>query len=238
MYNKPANGPIGLSRICSCVQGYRVLYCFQITTCICVKLISHVTTFELPSSYASRLSYASFCGNGNLLQLIFSDCQMLFSVAHEGVIMTHKSTDMAKLLAGTRKIHCSVQLFYSSYRVASQFAKWSSLTFFLTFPLPSLTKQVKINFLAANSLDNTRKTKTVYSLNLNCKLYWDTDLYQSENWHQVKCWDIVRTVFFFKIPWLFPDFKQNLQIPWPFPDLVTLFTWMCFWPWHITWMEN
>ena len=28
--------------------------------------LSHVTTFELPSSYASQLSYASFCGNGNL----------------------------------------------------------------------------------------------------------------------------------------------------------------------------
>ena len=83
--------------------------------------LSHVTTFELPSSYASQLSYAS--GNGNLLQLIFSDCQMLFSVAHEGIIMTLKSTDMTKLLTGTRKIHCSVQLFHSSYRVASQFAK-------------------------------------------------------------------------------------------------------------------
>ena len=69
--------------------------------------LSHVTTFELPSSpassYASQLSYASFCGNGNLLQLIFSDCQMLFWVAHEGIIMTLKSTDMTKLLTGTRK---------------------------------------------------------------------------------------------------------------------------------------
>ena len=185
-----------------------------------MKLISHVTTFELPSSYSSQLSYASFCGNGNLLQLIFSDCQMLFSVAHEGIIMTLKSTDMTKLLTGRRKIHCSVQLFHSSYRVASQFAKWSSLTFFLTFPLPSLTKQAKINFLAANSLDNTRKTKTVYSLNLNCKLYWDTDLYQSENWHQVKCWDIVRTGLFSK----FPDFFLTLSKIFKFPDL--FLTWL------------
>ena len=51
-----------------------MLYRFQITTCICMKLIfsvlesdvhkaenlSHVTTFKSP------LSYASFCGNGNL----------------------------------------------------------------------------------------------------------------------------------------------------------------------------
>ena len=135
-------------------------------------------------------------------------------------IMTLKSTDMTKLLTGTRKIHCSVQLFHSSYRVASQFAKWSSLTFFLTFPLPSLTKQAKINFLAANSLDNTRKTKTVYSLNLNCKLYWDTDLYQSENWHQVKCWDIVRTGLFSK----FPDFFLTLSKIFKFPDL--FLTWL------------
>ena len=68
---------------------------------------SHITTFELTSSYASQLSYAFFCGNGN--QLIFSDCQMLFWVAHEGIIMTLKSLDMTKLLTGTRKIHCSVQ---------------------------------------------------------------------------------------------------------------------------------
>ena len=81
--------------------------------------LSHVTTFELPSSCESKLSYASFCGNGNLLQLIFSDCQMLFWVAHEGIIMTLKSTDMTKLLTGTRKIHCSVQpvlLFIQGYQ--------------------------------------------------------------------------------------------------------------------------
>ena len=58
------------------------------------------------------------------LQLIFSDCQLLFWVAHEGIIMTLKSTNMTKLLTGTRKIHCSVEpVFHSSYRVASQFAK-------------------------------------------------------------------------------------------------------------------
>ena len=61
-----------------------------------------------------ELSYAFFCGNGShftvdLLQLIFSDCQMLFWVAHEGIIMTLKSTDMTKLLTGTKKIHSSVQ---------------------------------------------------------------------------------------------------------------------------------
>ena len=43
------------------------------------------------------------------VQLIFSDCQMLFWVTHEEIIMTLKSTDMTKLLTGTRKIHCSVQ---------------------------------------------------------------------------------------------------------------------------------
>ena len=32
-----------------------------------------------------------------------------FWVAHEGIIMTLKSTDMTKLLTGTRKIHCSMQ---------------------------------------------------------------------------------------------------------------------------------
>ena len=43
------------------------------------------------------------------LQLIFLDCQMLFWVAHEGIIMTLKSTDVTKLLTEKRKIHCSVQ---------------------------------------------------------------------------------------------------------------------------------
>ena len=102
----------------SCVQSYRMLYYVQITTCetdifsfrIKAENLSHVTTFELPSSYASQLSFASFCGNGNLLQLIFLDCRMLFWLAHEGIlIMILKSTDMTKLLTGTRKIHCSVQ---------------------------------------------------------------------------------------------------------------------------------
>ena len=87
--------------------------------------LSHVTTFELPSSYASQLSYASFCGNGNLLQLIFSDCQMLFWVAYEGIIMTLKSTDMTNIncLLGQEKFTVQCNLFHSSYRVASQFAK-------------------------------------------------------------------------------------------------------------------
>ena len=43
------------------------------------------------------------------LQLIFSDCQMLFWADRQGIIMTLKSTDTTKLLTGTRKI----QLFSS-----------------------------------------------------------------------------------------------------------------------------
>ena len=71
------------------------------TFSICILHNAYIT------EYASQLSYASFCGIGNLLQLIFSDCQMLFWVAHEGIIMTLKSTDMTKLLTRTRKIQCS-----------------------------------------------------------------------------------------------------------------------------------
>ena len=85
--------------------------------------LSHVTTFELPSSYASQLSYASFCGIGNLLQLIFSDCQMLFWVSHEEIFMTLKSTDMTKLLTGTREIHCLVQPVPLFIQGCRQFAK-------------------------------------------------------------------------------------------------------------------
>ena len=68
-------------------------YNFQMTFFICITIVICFLLCQWQSFY----------------QLIFSDCQMLFLVAHEGIIMTLKSTDMTKLLTGTRKIHCSVQ---------------------------------------------------------------------------------------------------------------------------------
>ena len=106
-FNRPFPNPFLCSRLSYVVSfsDYNVYLCETDIFSFRIKPenLSRVTTFELPSSYASQLSYASFCGSGNLSQLIFSDCQMLFWVAHEGIIMTLKSTDMTKLLTGTRK---------------------------------------------------------------------------------------------------------------------------------------
>ena len=74
--------------------------------------LSHVTTMQ----FSNDLSHMHY--NCHMLpsvtmaifiQLVLSDCQMLFWVAHEEIIMILKSTDMTKFLTGTRKIHCSVQ---------------------------------------------------------------------------------------------------------------------------------
>ena len=62
------------------------LYRYQITTCICMKLIFSVLESDVHKaenlvmlqlsndtfSYASELSYASFCGNGNLFTIDLS----------------------------------------------------------------------------------------------------------------------------------------------------------------------
>ena len=103
-----------------------MLYRFQITTCICMTLIFsalesdlyeaenliHVTTMQLSDDLSHMHHNCHMLPSVAMaifLQLILSDCQMLFWVAHEEIIMTLKSTDMTKFLPGTRKIHCSVQ---------------------------------------------------------------------------------------------------------------------------------
>ena len=86
----------------------------------------HVTTMQLSNDLSHMHHNCHMLPSVAMaifLQLILSDCQMLFWVAHEEIIMTLKSTDMTKFLTGTRNIHCSVQLVPPSYRVASQFAK-------------------------------------------------------------------------------------------------------------------
>ena len=103
-----------------------MLYRFQIRTCICMTLIFsalesdldeaenliHVTTMQLSNDLSHMHHNCHMLPSVAMaifLQLILSDCQMLFWVAHEEIIMTLKSTDMTKFLTGTRKIHCSVQ---------------------------------------------------------------------------------------------------------------------------------